>query len=113
MRLLREAARSFRNREPRPDVKVFGIVQRLGRNEMGTDGSIALRASIDGRNQSVTAFLEQFDYERAIRAHQAQAPILMEGDLERIGQRWRLLNARVVDIVLDDEVNDEQYESRL
>ena len=52
-----------------------------------------------GRNQSVTAFLEQFDYERAIRAHRAQDPILMEGDLERIGQRWRLLNARVVDII--------------
>ena len=78
---------------------MFGIVQRLKRDELETDGSIALRASIDGRNQSVTAFLEQFDYERAIRAHQAQAPILMEGDLERIGQRWRLLNSRIVDII--------------
>ena len=101
--ILREAARSFRNREPRPDVRVFGIVQRLRRDEVGTDGSIALRASIDGRNQSVTALLEQFDYERAIRAHRAQAPIIMEGDLERIGQRWRLLNARVVDVVSDDD----------
>ena len=97
--ILREAARSFRNREPQPDVRVFGVVQRLRRDDAETDGSIALRASIDGRNQSVTAFLEQFDYERAIRAHRSQAPILMEGDLERVGQRWRLLNARVVDII--------------
>ena len=108
--ILREAARSFRNREPQPDVRVFGIVQRLKRDEVETDGSIALRASIDGRNQSVTAFLEQFDYERAIRAHQAQAPILMEGDLERIGQRWRLLNARVVDVIsTEGEADDGWY----
>ena len=104
--ILREAARSFRNREPQPDARVFGIVQRLKRDEAETDGNITLRASIDGRNQSVAALLEQFDYERAIRAHQAKAPIVMEGDLERIGQRWRLLNARVVDIIsTEDEVD--------
>ena len=104
--ILREAARSFRNREPQPDARVFGIVQRLKRDEAETDGNITLRASIDGRNQSVTVLLEQFDYERAIRAHQAKAPIVMEGDLERIGQRWRLLNARVVDIIsTEDEVD--------
>ena len=104
--ILREAARSFRNRQPQPDARVFGIVQRLKRHEAETDGNITLRASIDGRNQSVTALLEQFDYERAIRAHQAKAPIVMEGDLERVGQRWRLLNARVVDIIsTEDEVD--------
>ena len=106
MPILRESARSFRNREPQPDARVFGIVQRLKRDEAETDGNITLRASIDGRNQSVTVLLEQFDYERVIRAHQAKAPIVMEGDLERIGQRWRLLNARVVDIIsTEDEVD--------
>lgn len=104
--ILREAARSFRSREPQPDVRVFGVVQRLKRDEAESDGSIALRASIDGRNQSVTAVLQSFDYERAIRAHRAQAPILMEGDLERIGQRWRLLNARVVDIISTEGETD-------
>ena len=105
--ILREAARAFRNREPQPDARVFGMVQRLKRGEGETDGNITLRASIDRRNQAVTALLEQFDYERAIRAHQAKAPIIMEGDLERIGQRWRLLNARVVDIILnEDEAED-------
>ncbi len=104
--ILREGARSFRSREPRPDVQVSGIVQRLIRDEAEVGGNATLRASIDGRNQSVTAILQSFDYERAIRAHQAKAPIVMEGDLERIGQRWRLLNARVVDIIsTEDEVD--------
>ena len=104
--ILREGARSFRSREPRPDVQVSGIVQRLIRDEAEVGGNATLRASIDGRNQSVTAILQSFDYERAIRAHQAKAPIVMEGDLERVGQRWRLLNARVVDIIsTEDEVD--------
>ena len=106
--ILREAARSFRNREPRPDERVFGFVQRLKRDEAETGGVIALRTSVDGRNQSIATILESFDYERAIQAHRAKAPIVMEGDLERIGQRWRLLNAHVVDVISnDDEVEDE------
>lgn len=105
--ILREAARSFRNREPRPDVRVFGFVQRLKRDEAETGGIIALRTSVDGQNQSIATILESFDYERAIQAHRAKAPIVMEGDLERIGQRWRLLNAHVVDVISnDDEAED-------
>ena len=105
--ILREAARSFRNREPRPNVRVFGFVQRLKRDEAETGGNIALRTSVDGRDQSIATILESFDYERAIQAHRAKAPIVMEGDLERIGQRWRLLNARVVGIIsTEDEIDD-------
>ena len=105
--ILREAARSFHNREPRPDVQVSGIVQRLIRDEAEVGGNVTLRASIEGRNQSITAILQSFDYEQAIQAHQAKAPIVMEGDLERIGQRWRLLNAHVVDVISnDDEIED-------
>ena len=52
---------------------------------------------------SVRADLPQSDYERAIRAHREKTPICMEGDLDRIGQRWRLLNARVVDVIRDED----------
>ena len=97
--ILREAARSFRNLEPRPDVRLVGAVQKLKRDDAETDGMIALRTSIDGRNQSVRVVLPQSDYERAIRAHQAKSLICVDGDLDRIGQRWRLLNARVVDVI--------------
>ena len=104
--ILREASRSFHNREPRPDVQVSGIVQRLIRDEAESGGNVTLRTSIDGRNRSITTFLEPFDYELAIQAHRAKAPIIMEGDLERVGQRWRLLSARVVDIILNEDEAD-------
>lgn len=105
--ILRKAAQSFHNREPRPDVQVSGIVRRLRRDETEVGGDVVLRTSIGSRNQSVTAYTEQFDYEKAIRAHQMKAPIVMEGDLERIGKRWRLLNARVVDIIWNEDEGDD------
>lgn len=105
--ILREAARSFRDREPRPDMYLFGIVQGLQRGEMDTKGTIALRTSIDGQNQVVAAVLKQSDYARAIQAHETKSPLVIEGDLERTGQRWRLLNPRIVDIILNEDAPDE------
>ena len=105
--ILREAARSFRYREPRPDICLLGVVQRLKRDESDTEGTIALRASIDGQNQAVVAVLKQSDYVRAIRAHETKSPLVMEGDLERTGQRWRLLNPRIADVILNEDVLDQ------
>ena len=105
--ILREAARSFRSREPRPDERLFGFARRLKRSEAETEGTITLWASVDGRNQSVAANLEPFDYERALQAHQDRAPVVMQGDLVRTGQRWRLLNARVVDVIQEEDSPEE------
>ena len=106
--ILREAARAFRSHEPRPDERLFGFARRLKRGEAETEGTIALWASVDGRNQSVTANLEPFDYERALQAHQDRAPVVMQGDLVRTGQRWQLLNARVLDVIRDESSSDEE-----
>ena len=105
--ILREAARSFRDREPRPGICLFGVVQRLKRGETDTEGTIALWTSIDGQNQAVVAVLKQSDYERAIQAHETKSPLVMEGDLERTGQRWRLLNPRIADVILNEDAPDE------
>ena len=105
--ILCEAARSFRDREPRPDICLLGVVQRLKRGEADTEGTIALRASIDGQNQAVVAVLKQSDYERAIQAHETKSPLVMEGDLERTGQRWRLLNPRIADVILNEDAFDQ------
>ena len=98
--IIREAARSFRDREPQPDVRLFGFVQQLRRDEEETDGTITLRASVDGQQiRSVTAVLSQSDYERAIQAHKTKAPVVAEGDLERTGQRWHLRNPRITSVI--------------
>jgi hypothetical protein len=98
--IIREAARSFRDREPQPDVRLFGFVQQLRRDEEETDGTITLRASVDGQQtRSVTTVLSQSHYQRAIQAHSLKAPVVAEGDLERAGQRWHLRNPRITSII--------------
>ena len=104
--ILREAGRSFRSREPRLDIELFGFVQRLKREESETDGTITLRASIEGKSQSVTAVLSQHDYERAVHAHGAREPVIAVGDLERIGQRWHLQSPRIKEVIEGDEADD-------
>ena len=100
--LLREAARSLRDRAPRPDVRLYGFVHLLKRTEVENDGTIRLSTKIDGQRQSVVAVLERPDYERAVQAHGHGAPVVLSGDLDRIGQRWRLLSPRLTDVIRDD-----------
>ena len=101
--ILREAARSLRAQAPREDEPVYGMVRRLQRGKHDIEGTITLTASIDGKNQSVAVVLSQSDYERAIEAHKDRAAVLMKGDLDRVGQRWRLLNPEIVDVINNDD----------
>ena len=102
--ILQEAARLLREREPQPDVRLIGVVQELRRDEIETEGTVTLRTSIADRDQSVKAVLKQSDYDRAIQAHKEKAPVVMRGDLERTGQRWRLLNPFLVHVISSEDV---------
>ena len=97
--ILRAASESFRARGPKHDFHLFGKVGRLAYDEGEDDGRITIRASVDGRMQSVKALLNWTDYERAIIAHQGGVVLGLEGDLERVGRRWHLMNPRVVDVI--------------
>jgi hypothetical protein len=94
--ILREAARVFRARLPRTDVELSGTVHQLKREDGEATGDITLNAFIDGQLRSVRAILGQTDYGAAIQAHERRTPILLGGDLERVGERWRLNNATVI-----------------
>ena len=100
--LLDEAARSLRERAPKPDVRLQGFVRILGRGEEHTDGRISLRTVVDRQPLAVVAVLKQTDYEQAIQAHKDRATVTLTGDLERAGQRWRLLNPHIENILRDD-----------
>ena len=97
--ILREAARAFRQRGPRHDESLVGFVNILSRAEDQEAGKIRLKAEIDGQMHSVNAVLDQTEYARAIKAHAEQATVIAEGDLERVNERWNLLNARIKTIL--------------
>ena len=101
--ILREAARALRQRGPRHDESLVGFVNILNRTEDQEEGQIRLKAEIDGQMHSVNAVLDQSEYVRAIQAHAEQATVIAEGDLERVGNRWNLLNARIKTILSNEE----------
>jgi len=97
--ILREAARVFRAREPKHDVRLFGFVQRLKRGENETDGTIALRATFEGEVYSAIAVLNKSDYERAATANRDKSAVVVKGDLEKRSRGWHLLNPSIEEII--------------
>ena len=99
--ILSEAGRLLREREPQPEVNLIGMVQNLPHDDARNDGIIAVRTSVDGNNVLVFVMLKQSDLEQAVLAHKKKTPVVLRGDLERAGQRWRLLNSRLVDVIAE------------
>jgi hypothetical protein len=97
--VLKEVAREFRLKEPRPDSILLGYIPNLQRAEEQTSGTVKLVTMVDGQSTSVSADLQKEDYERAVEAHGRQLGVSVTGDLVREGQRWKLTHARDVSIV--------------
>ncbi len=104
--MLSEASRIFRNREPQPDVELLCSVQTLKRDDDDTEGTVTLRTSVAGNLRSVVAVLSQSDYHKAIEAHTRKEPVVAIGDLERVGQRWRLLNPQIAAVITNEDPED-------
>lgn len=92
----------FASGDPRHDESLVGFVNILSRAEDQEAGRIRLRTEIDGKMHAVNAVLDQSEYARAIQAHAQQATVIAEGDLERVNQRWNLLNARIKTIISNE-----------
>ena len=103
----KEAARTFLAREPELGRKLFGSVHKLKRDEYEVEGQVTFKVDMDGQNKSVSSVLDQNNYSVAISAHKARNPVIVTGDLERVGQRWRVTNAVVREVVSDDVEEDE------
>ena len=95
--VLREAASKFRRPEPEYDKLLSGFIYRLTRNQGSRYGIVYMRASVEGVSRSVRAELDKQDYERSAGTHTSNSRISLIGDLERIGHRLHLRNARVVE----------------
>lgn len=104
--ILTEAARIFRSRHPQPDVTLFGTVHTLKRRDADIQGLVTLKAVIDNKPQSVRAVLDQANYSIAVQAHESRTPIVVKGDLERIGQRWQLTSAQIGSLAGTEEEDE-------
>jgi hypothetical protein len=92
--ILDEAARVLRDREPRPGERLEGYVTHLARGPEAEQGQVTIRAVVDGRMSSVRVDFGPDLYRRVVEAHVHRRSVTLEGDLEREGQRWRLVRPR-------------------
>ena len=98
--VLHESARRFRGHGPDRKPAISGHIRRLRRGDLEALGNVTL---VDSGGRSVQAVLSPRDYERAIRAHGNDAQVVMDGDLDGSGSKWRLRNPRIVEIISDQD----------
>jgi len=108
--IFREVARTFRLRQPRENETLFGPVHKLKREHGEPEGEITLKTMVDGKPQSVSAALDEAAYSIALQAHEARRPVIVIGDLRRVGQRWRMEHPIVREIPPDDSTDEEAAE---
>lgn len=88
--VLREAADHLRNSDTGGAATLDGFVRALGRDQDATQGTITVKAVVDGKLASVKALLAGSMYADAIEAHRSRRTISVSGILTRQGQRWHL-----------------------
>ena len=99
---LTEVANLFRSREPKPNVRLSGLVQRLERDGTNARGTVVFKTTIDKSPASIKAVFDQKDYAASVQAHLVGSTIVVTGDLERIGQRWHMLNPSIKEVITQD-----------
>jgi len=102
---LKEATRLFRSKEDLPDETITGVVTRLARDATATQGTVTVQATIDGVQQSVKVDVGVEHYEQITKAHHDRDVVVIEGDVERQGQRWKI--PRPTNIQVFSDMGDE------
>ena len=113
--ILREAARALRERRVEADVRLTRPsgprAREHGTRERRVEADVRLTATVEGLKRrgreltlrthlasgtrSIIASVTEADYKHAIDCHRANAKVVLTGDLEYSGGRWRLLKPRI------------------
>ena len=101
--VLEEAARILSDRQERYDERIEGYVSALARDQSDPEGRATIKAVIDNALVSVKADFSQSEYSRITDAHARRLSVSLEGDLQREGQRWRLMNPRDLTVIEDED----------
>ena len=101
--VLAEAARILSDRQERYDERIEGYVSALARDQSNPEGWATIKAVIDGTLASVKVDFSTSEYSRITRAHARRLSVSLEGDLQREGQRWRLMNPRDLTVIEDED----------
>lgn len=100
--IMAEAARLFRESEPRDQFEVCGPVIRCERQEQNTEGDITVHGFVDDRPRKIVITLHGTEYEKAVDAHKAVQNIRCTGTLLKEGKVHRLKDPSGINIETED-----------
>lgn len=108
-RVLLEAARQFRSREPLVDQELVGWVVRLNRPPEAEVGTAFLTVIVEGHQRSARLDrLPEPEYEVLIRANNERRLVSLDGDVHRVGRTYEIRNPRNIRLSCDDDGNATQ-----
>ena len=89
------------------DVSLNGFIRVLERDKEKTEGLVRLVTTFHDSRLTVHAKLKQHEYERALLAHKKKSFVTLKGNLHRVSNQWRLLDAHITETSTDDGNEDE------
>jgi hypothetical protein len=101
--LIREAATYLKERTPREDFEIEGVVVKLDRQEADSRGRATIRAQIDDVLRRVVVDLDEADYSMATEAHRDRRIVTCSGTLVHERVSFRLENPRGFTINRDED----------
>jgi len=94
----KEVARILRIKEPRRDISILASIHKLARRDASEVGKIYFNALVDEERLTVSAELNEASYSMATNAHKAREMVEITGDLERVGSRWQMARAKILNV---------------
>ncbi len=92
--VLREVARVLKEKATYDAFNATGPVVRLERAPTGDSGSVTIVGFVDGTARRIQLELNAMDHQKAIEAYEKAMIVSVEGELQRYGRSYRLLNPR-------------------
>jgi len=101
--VLLNAAKKFRSNDRSEYTEIFGPVEKLIRDYNQDFGNVTISAFIDRKARQVSIDFGEVDYRKCVEAHSRKRPIVVSGNLNKVGLRWHMLDAKLAEIVEEDQ----------
>lgn len=92
--IIDEASRLFRETATIEDFEVEGIITRLARGPLASEGDVTITGIADGQMRSIAVSLGTDTYSQAVQAHDERRRVRCTGDLAKEGRGYRLQSPR-------------------
>lgn len=97
-----EVSRVFKEKSPREEFELEGVVIRLHREAESGPGNVVVMGAVEGKTRKVSVDLSEADFNTAIGAFEDRIPIRVLGELQRRGRGYHLDGPRHFELLAEE-----------